>query len=124
LKNYAEEETVVESVSSKKFNLRGFVSLMVAFSCLGLPFTGIANHWHQMESLMGTRHAWMAAHNVLGLVFVIFVTWHVVLNRRVLWLYVRGISLGMSFFSREAACAAIALASLLFLAVGHTFHVQ
>jgi hypothetical protein len=58
--------------------------------CLGLPVTGVATHVHRrfLQSVEG--HAWMWAHNVLGVLFLVFITWHAVLNRRALWNYFRG----------------------------------
>ena len=55
---------------SRPFNPRAFVALMVGFSGIGLPMTGIANHIFGFSPLTIERHAWMSAHTVLGLLFV------------------------------------------------------
>jgi len=105
-----------------KFNIRAFVALMIAFSGLGLPITGIANHIYGFSVLTVTRHAWMSAHNILGLLFTIFSIWHIVLNRRALSNYIKGFAARVSFVSREAALAGALVTLILSIFVGHAFH--
>lgn len=107
-----------------RFNSRAFVALGLVFSGLGLPITGIANHAHQFEAMNVTRHAWMAAHNSLGLLFVIFSIWHVILNRKALLGHFRGLTANIPTISREMIAAAAVVAFVLFLFVGHAFHVD
>ena len=71
--------------SNGKLKVRPFVSLILALSGLGLPVTGIASHIYWHSGLTATRHAWMMAHFVLGLLLAIFAIWHVALNRHTLW---------------------------------------
>ncbi len=106
-----------------RFHARAFVTLAMLFSGLGLPLTGFANHIHQFESINTVRHAWMAAHNSLGLLFVVFSVWHVVLNRRVLFSHIRGGAACLPVLNREALAAIALVAVVLFLFVGHAFHV-
>lgn len=101
---------------------RAFVALAMAFSAIGLPVTGIANHLRQFDDLTRARHAWMSAHNVLALIFVVFAVWHVALNWRPLARHVRGLAERFPSVSREAALAAALVGSLLLLAVGHALH--
>jgi len=108
--------------ASRPFNLRAFTALMIAFTGLGLPLTGIYNHVYGFDGLSVARHAWMAAHNVLGVLFVIFGVWHVVLNRRVLGAYLRSAAARVSVVSREAAVAGVGVIAALVLLVGHAFH--
>lgn len=106
----------------KFFNLRGFVTLTATVAGLGLPVSGLANHFHQMDSMLSfSRHAWMAAHNTLGVLFMVTVCLHGILNRRTLISYVRGHA-GRAGVGREAVGAVILIAAVLFLAVGHAFH--
>jgi hypothetical protein len=98
------------------------VALVIAFSGLGLPVTGIANHVYGFDSLTVARHAWMSAHNVLGLLFAVFSIWHVVLNRRPLMRHIQGVAARIPTVSREALLAAALVALCLFLLVGHAFH--
>lgn len=107
---------------ARKFNTRAFVVLMILFSGLGLPVTGIANHIYGFAPISVERHAWMSAHNVLGLLFVIFSIWHVVLNRRVLLNYMRSAAARVPAINREALLAGAVVAFVLLLFVGHAFH--
>jgi hypothetical protein len=101
---------------------RAFVALAMAFSAIGLPATGIANHLHQFEGLTRARHAWMSAHNSLAFLFVVFAAWHVALNWRPLTRHARGLAARFPSVSREAALAAALVGGLLLLAVGHAPH--
>ncbi len=105
----------------RTFNTRAFVALMIAFTGLGLPVTGVANHVYGF-SLTVERHAWMSAHNTLGILFVVFSIWHVVLNRRALWSHVRSAAGRGLSVSHEAILAGIVLALALIVFVGHAFH--
>lgn len=106
----------------KRFNTRAFVTLMIAFTGVGLPVTGIANHVYGFSALTITRHAWMSAHNVLGLLFIIFSIWHITLNRRALLNHIRGVAARVSFVSREAVLAGAIVTIVLLIFVGHAFH--
>jgi hypothetical protein len=112
----------MKNTGRKPFNLRGFVVLTAAVSGLGLPVTGLANHLHQMEPIVSfSRHVWMSAHNILGILFVASTVWHAILNRNMLLNHVRGYT-ARSGIGREAAGAIVLVAVMLFVAVGHAFH--
>ncbi|MDD5712046.1 MAG: DUF4405 domain-containing protein [Smithellaceae bacterium] len=106
----------------QRFNTRAFVALMVATSGVSLPITGIANHLYGFSSMTVARHVWMAAHNVLGLLFVIFSIWHVIINRKAFWNHLRGSAAHVSLMSREAVLAGAVLAVILLIFIGHAFH--
>ncbi len=106
----------------RKFSLRAFTALMITFSGLGLPVTGIANHYYGFDPMSVERHAWMSAHNVLAVLFTVFVVWHVVLNRRPLWSHLKGLAARVPRASREAVVAGAVVAVALLLFVGHAFH--
>ncbi len=108
-------------MARKKFNCRSFVAMLTGLSFLGLPVTGLANHVFQFDSMSAERHAWMAAHNILGLVFLVFATWHIILNRRALCQYAGKFSQTFPLLSRETVWAGGVLAGLLFVAVGHAW---
>ena len=108
----------------KSFNKRAFVALTAASAGLGLPITGLANHLFQMEPMGVQRHAWMAAHTGLGVLFLVFVIWHIILNRRALCNYVRGACSGQPGMSREVFWAVAFVAAVLFVGVGHALHVH
>jgi hypothetical protein len=112
----------MENAEVKSFNLRGFVILTAAVTGLGLPITGLANHLHQMESIFSfSRHAWMSAHTILGVLFTVSTVWHAILNRRMLLNYIRGHA-ARPGIGREVAGAVALVAVMLFVAVGHAFH--
>jgi hypothetical protein len=108
------------SPDDTRFNSRAFVAAMAAFSGIGLPFSGLTNHIYGFAPLTAARHAWMAAHNVIGVLFAIFVTWHIVLNRKVLAKHLRKAAKAPRP-SREAALAGGIVLLLLALAVGHAY---
>ncbi len=109
--------------AARRFNTRAFVALTIALSGLGLPVTGIANHVYAFMPMTVARHAWMAAHNILGLLFLGFGAWHVVLNRRALANHAKGLAAKVPSVSREAVVAALVVGAIVFLFVSHAFHV-
>jgi hypothetical protein len=112
----------MKSTGMKLFNLRGFVILTATVSGLGLPITGLANHLHQMDPMISfSRHAWMAAHTILGVLFMVSVVWHAILNRRILLNYVRSHA-NYAGIGCEAVGAIILVAVMLSVAVGHALH--
>lgn len=92
--------------------------MMALFSGIGLPLSGLANHLLGFDPLTVQRHAWMAAHNVMGVTFAVFAGWHIALNRRTLANYFRSAVLQLP--RREAVTAGLFIAGLLTFAVGHT----
>lgn len=111
----------MQSNKEKPFNKRAFTALGAAVSGLGLPLTGYANHLYQFSPMTEQRHAWMAAHNILAVLFLAFAAWHVILNRQALLRHAKGIVRNMPFLSREAVLAGLVVASVVFLFVGHAF---
>jgi hypothetical protein len=109
-------------MTAKRFNLRSFVALMITFAGLGLPVTGYANHLYALGAPSVARHAWMAAHNALGIGFALFALWHVILNRRTLAAHLRRAGARLLPASREALVAGAIVALSLFLVVGHALH--
>jgi hypothetical protein len=108
----------------KPFDRRAFVALTAALCGLGLPLTGYMNHVHQIEPLTRARHAWMAAHNSLGITFAIFTLWHILLNRKAFMKHLRGALTFQRLIRPEMLYATGLVAILLLFFVGHAFHVQ
>jgi len=105
------------------FDTRAFVALTAIITGLGLPVSGYVNHLYQMDPMTIQRHAWMAVHNVLGVIFTIFTIWHILLNRRALFNHVKGIATRMPLIHREAISATgVVLIGLLY--AGHVFMVH
>lgn len=105
------------------FDPRAFTVLMMTACGLALPVTGYYNHALGFEPLGVARHAWMSAHDAIGILFIVLATWHVVLNRRALWRHVKGAVASFPAVSRGAAVGCAIVALLLFLIIGHAFHV-
>ena len=106
------------------FSRRAFVVTAAGLAALGLPVTGVAMHVASEGGADVARHAWMSAHNLLALLFLVFATWHVALNWRGLVRHLRGARAHMPMISREAACALIVVGGLLAVAVSHAFHLR
>ncbi len=107
-----------------QFQVRAFTVTVLAATGIGLPVTGIVNHFYAFSGFTVARHAWMSAHNVLGVLLVVFGLLHVVLNRRVLSSHITNVSAGILRMKREAAWACGLVVLSLLLAVGHAIHVR
>lgn len=106
----------------KKFNVRLFVTFGMLFSGLGLPVSGIFNHYLGFSELTIGRHAWMSVHNVLGVLFILFTTWHIRLNRKSMAAAVK--KHAGFLFKREAAIAAAVIFTVMGLFLMHVFHAR
>lgn len=107
---------------ARRFSTRAFVALVMTASALGLPVTGYMNHLYGLEAMSVARHAWMAAHNLLGVLFTVSAVCHAWINRRALLNDVRGARTRPGVVNREAVCAAALVLAALALFVGHTLH--
>ena len=104
------------------FNKRAFVVMVMVFSGLALPITGLVNHFHAFGPMNVGRHAWMSAYNALGILFVAFSIWHAWLNRKALLNHMRKTAANVPAISRETILAGAIVLVFLVLFVGHTFH--
>ena len=105
----------------KRINVRAFVAIGIGLCGMGLPVTGLVNHFRELSPVTVAAHAWHSAHNVLGVLFVFFSVWHIVLNRRPMWDYLRSKTSRVPSISRELALAGVIVASVLFVFVAHEF---
>lgn len=104
-----------------KWNQRRFISLGALFSGLALPITGIGDHIARHEpdsSAPQASTAWVVAHVAIGALFVVFATWHAVLNRRSVLKYLRSRVRRPALPSIEALAALGLVGAALALAVG------
>jgi hypothetical protein len=104
---------------SGSFRVRSFVAATALLSGLSLPISGLANHLYGPDEMNDARHAWMALHNVLALIFLVFVIWHVVLNFRGLKKHIKGAVARVQLVSRETLVAVALVAIAVFASVGH-----
>ena len=111
----------VQNRERKPFNGRAFVALTAAISGIGLPVTGLGNHLCQGHPITHSYHAWMSAHNSLGILFFVSAIWHAVLNRQVLVKHLRGVGPRVPGSSREAIYAVALVAVVLFAAFAHLY---
>lgn len=104
------------------FSARAFTAMLMAISCVLLPISGFYNHVYAFSPMTPERHGWMFGHNVLGILFIGSASWHIILNRRLLWKYLKGISARLPTVSREAmvACAIVGLVAI--ISVRHALH--
>ncbi|MBW2621615.1 MAG: DUF4405 domain-containing protein [Deltaproteobacteria bacterium] len=114
----------MEKQTNKTFNKRAFVAFVAALAGLGLPVTGLANYFLRMDPLTLQHHAWMSAHNSLGVLFTVFAVWPAILNRRALIKHARGIGPRLPGVRRETVYAVVLVAVTLFIFVGHAVRVQ
>jgi hypothetical protein len=112
---------MIASQTARPFNKRAFAASMAAFTVVTLPFSGWFCHVYQFAPMTTARHAWMAVHVATAVLFVVFACWHVVMNRKAIFAYLRGAAAGAPGFSREARLAAAIFALVLFVAAGHAF---
>jgi Pyruvate/2-oxoacid:ferredoxin oxidoreductase delta subunit len=82
----------VDTTSRPRRDQRRFVALGVLFSGLAVPVTGLADHLARGSSGPDAATGWAVVHIALGTLFVVFATWHAVLNRRALLSYLRGLA--------------------------------
>jgi uncharacterized membrane protein len=73
--------------TEKSFNKRALVSIILLFSLVMLPVSGVVIHRsHGTE----TGHTWLHLHVVFGIIFMVAGIYHVVYNWRVLKKYLLG----------------------------------
>ena len=105
----------------KRLNVRAFVAIGIGLCGIGLPVTGLVNHFRELSPATVEGHAWHSSHNVLGVLFVIFSIWHIVLNRRPMWDYLRSKTSRVLSISRELVLAWVVVVSVLLMFVAHEF---
>jgi hypothetical protein len=62
----------MKQTTKDSFDVRAFVALTATIAGLGLPVSGYVNHLFQIDPMTIQRHAWMSAHNILGVIFAVF----------------------------------------------------
>jgi len=106
---------------SGAFGFRTFVTLVIAVTGVSLPVSGIANHVTGFEPLTATRHVWLAVHNGLRMLFVVFSVWHIALNFRALGGHAQRAARRVFPPSREVLLAVAVASFTLLVSVGHVF---
>jgi len=106
--------------NKKPFNKRAFVSTGMFISAIGLPMSGLMNHYLAFDILSSERHLWMSVHNVLGVLFTIFAIWHIILNWRQLINYIKKKT--QTVISREFIAAVAIVFGFLLIIILHALH--
>ena len=104
-------------------NGRTLTTLMMLFSFLWLPPSGIALHFTEAGPFEPLRHMLMAFHNVSALIFLATVTLHLVLNCKPMSQHLVSKAAEYRGVRKEAAIAAVVVTSLIVLFAAHAFHV-
>lgn len=107
----------MNAARAQRWDKRRFISLGACFSGLALPVTGLGDHLARHSSGPQADASWVVAHVSIGTLFVVFVTWHAVLNRRALLKYLRSKVREPALPSREALAALALVAGVLVLTV-------
>jgi len=105
-------------MEEREFNNRVFTSVGMFITLCGLPVSGLMNHYLGFSPLTQGRHMWMTIHNILGIFFVFFGTWHIALNRKSLWNYLKKATSAAT--CREAITAIVLVSSFVLLGIAHT----
>jgi heme exporter protein D len=108
----------VNTTPRPRWDQRRFVSLAVLFSGLALPITGLGDHLATDSSGPHAGFGWVVAHVAVGSLFVVFATWHAVLNRRALLKYLRSKAARPARPSLEALAALALVGGTVALTVG------
>jgi hypothetical protein len=111
-----------ENVIQKPFNKRAFISTTLFVSGLFLPVSGLMNHVLQFEGLTLARHFWMSAHDISGILFVIFTILHISYNWKALINYAKKTK--DLFISKEALIAIILVIIIVGSISSHAFHIN
>jgi hypothetical protein len=111
-----------QNVKKKSFNRRAFISIVMFFSGLSLPFSGLMNHKLQFEQLTMERHFWMTVHNSAAILFTIFAIIHISYNWRILINYAKKSK--EIFISKEALIAIVLVIVIVGLITSHVIHVR
>ncbi len=109
-------------METKKFNKRAFISVGLLVSGIGLPVSGLMNHYLGFDPLTTARHFWMSFHDISGILFGIFAILHITLNWRSVKNYVTGLK--SVVISKESLAAFIVVIVITALIASHAFHVR
>ncbi len=111
-----------QETKKKPFNKRAFITTVLFVSGLCLPFSGFMNHFFQFDKLTLERHFWMSAHDIAGILFVLFSIIHIFYNRKVLMTYAKKSK--ELFISKEAFTAITFVIIFIGLVSLHAFHID
>lgn len=88
--------------SRRRLNRRAFVAIGATLTGLALPVTGFADHLILDASPAAGGNAASVTHWACGLLFIVFATWHVVLNWKAYRRHIAEVSGGLLFSPKRA----------------------
>ena len=106
-----------------RLNRRSFIVLLMFFSGVFLPPSGIVLHLAASAPLQPTRHLLMTIHNTAAIIFLISVSTHLVMSWKAILRYLVSKTAEYLKFRKEALVAAIAVVAIVGLAASHVLHV-
>jgi len=104
-----------------KFKTKGFISLLLACAFSVAAFSGVilymtprgrVANWSGWTMLGLDKHGWSALHINACLLMLIIVAWHLLMNWKVFWSYIRKRSAGLNL-KLEMATAVVVTAALI-----------
>ena len=112
-------------LEKSSLNKRSLNVLIMFFSFLLLPFSGVVIHsTHEFAERNSLRHFAMSVHNLSAIIFLCSCMLHLVANRKALAKYISTKTTEYSSFKREAVLALLFVLVLVGLFSSHAFHVR
>jgi hypothetical protein len=88
--------------TGRRLNRRATAVIGVTVTGLALPVTGFADHLILDSNPAAGGNAASVTHWTCGLLFIVFATWHVVLNRKTYRRHIAEVSGGLLFSPKRA----------------------
>lgn len=88
--------------TSRPINRRALVAIGATVTGLALPVSGIADHLILGWNPAAGGNAASVIHWACGLLFIVFATWHVVMNRKAYRRHIAEVSGGLLFSPKTA----------------------
>ncbi|MBA4320334.1 MAG: hypothetical protein C0412_18205 [Flavobacterium sp.] len=112
-------------LEKSSLNKRSLNVLIMFFSFLLLPFSGVVIHsTHEVAERDSLRHFAMSVHNLSAIIFLCACMLHLVANRKSLAKYLSAKTTEYSGFKRESVLALIIVLGIVGLFSIHAFHVR
>ena len=102
-------------------NQRAFVSIMLGLTGIWLLISALLLHASSEHRIGICRHICFHLHVFPGILFLMLLTWHIVLNRRPLFKYIKSGASASRSISREAGLAVAVSAALFIMMVIYSF---
>ena len=113
------------SAQQQPVNRRALTSMLLLFSFVLLPVSGIPLHFSRFNAEFGlSEHLWMSVHNASGLLFLLAAAAHLSLNGTALRKYIASKTGELSGFRKEMLLALAIVASVVGLVSSHALHVH